>query len=127
MQFSQLITSSKAKKYNSIHGFGCVVKIDNVEMTHNDKKTVDYAGHDFQRCQFYECKVSPNNFSEIDGVNQVNLLLNIKERLSKKIIEGEIYCVTAGSRYNLLKQLKENFSSDEIEEVKIIGIDELVS
>lgn len=110
---------------NNEFGKGCIVVINNKEMVIEDRVTVDIAGWDGIKGEFYETKVGPQNFED----NVLKLLSLIKHELDKFPNQSIVGCVTMVNKEKLIEKIESikmnihNFNS----KIEVIGKRELVN
>lgn len=119
------VTEKKASVNKKQYMTGCYIEINGKKIKSGLKMSVDFAGHDCKEFQLFECKVAPETFESSNGVDQINLLLNLDNEFSVCNVKSRLFCVTAGSKSRLEVTLKRILNADYIR-VNSIGMNELI-
>lgn len=120
-------------KRDSIFDYGCKVIINEVEIKYIDgtgdfdrnRSTIDIAGYNLKKSEFYELKVRPAGFQD----NIIIYLNKLKSKafsneISENIIVGCVSLEPKTSLKNQLKIIKNKYNVD-YEGLKIVGKDEI--
>lgn len=122
----EIILRKKAAKLNKRYAEGCRIYVNETYIKKGDSETVDFAGYNIDKCNFYECKVSPISFSKDKGLEQVNLLFEIQDKLAIHSLCSSIYCVTAGHSDSIKTKLSGVLPVHELSRLKFLGKRDLV-
>ncbi|HHD2602672.1 hypothetical protein ACV3RG_13040 [Clostridium perfringens] len=104
---------------------GCIVVVNDKELVIDDRVTVDIAGWDGSKGEFYETKVGPQNFDE----DVLKLLSHIKDELDLLNVQAIVGCVTMANRDKLLdniNEIKPNITGYN-DRIEVIGKRELIN
>ncbi len=121
----EFLLEEKASELNIEYTTGCKVNVNKKTITYEGRRSVDFAGHNKMRCQFYECKLSPGTFTSKKGLQQIALLKKIKSSLEELKVSSEIFCVSLQNSSRVKTTIEKKVKGAELEEINIWGIEHL--